>query len=172
MAIRALPNVTPGSDFYATMKSWQQILAPVLATKNPPSVVMSLSAKGVSGGILLSWSLMTQNSGVDGYVIQSANSGDFSANYAEIPIPNGQQTSYLDAQATGTVKYYRLIATTGTLSSPQQSRSNPTGVISATAGSGSTTFDTSQTGNPAKSFRGSLFPIAPKSRLNLFNPNQ
>lgn len=163
---RTLPNLTPSSDFFSTMKSWQQALKSVLSQRQPPSVVLSFSAKGIAGGAQLTWGLSTVNAGVEGFVIQRSDTGDFNSNFIEIPVPNGNQTGYFDVLPAGTTKYYRLIATTGPRNNPSQSRSNPTGVLKATESSGTTAYDTSQTGSPAKVFRTSLFPIAPSQKYN------
>lgn len=158
MALRTLPNLTSGGDFYATMKLWQQTLKPLLAVTQPPSVVLLLSATGTSNGILVSWGMPSPKAGVDGFVLQRSDNANFSQNATEFPIPSNQQTSYLDVQASGVQKWYRLIATSGTQKNPQQSRSKPSGVVTATSGTATTTYDSSQTGNPAKNAAGVFFP--------------
>src|SRR6185437_4533352 len=104
MAIRTLPNLTPGSDFYSTMKVWQQTLKPLSKITQPPSVVLLLSATGTTNGILISWGLPSPKAGVDGFVLQRSDNANFSQNVTEFPIPSNQQTSYLDIQSSGVQK--------------------------------------------------------------------
>lgn len=156
---RTLPPITPGSDFYGTLRSWQNSLKPLLSIVQPPSVTMTFSAKGVTNGVLLTWGLNTAKANVDGYIIQRSDNGDFSANVTSIAIPSSTQNSYFDnLGSAGVTKYYRILATSGTIQDPQQNQGKPSGVISAASGSGSTTFDASQNGVPAANFPGSFFP--------------
>lgn len=129
------------SQILQNLQIWRQQLNPIVATPAKLRSPFNLVASSPTGttGILLQWNSVR---GADGYVIEYSTNGDFGAGNVLAKITNGAQTAYFDdLNASGVKRWYRITTTSGTVSAPQSVLGNTSAPVSATSGSGTTSYD-------------------------------
>jgi hypothetical protein len=140
--VGSLPGINSLQELLPALKIWQQSLTPVISAPVPPRSPFSFSANGGAAGatgITLNWEVVR---GADGYEVQSSTNGDFSAAPIIAALQSVVATSFFDSTVVTNIKrYYRMRATNGSHAAPHSIKGAWTAVISATSGSGTTTFD-------------------------------
>lgn len=140
----SLPPITRYGDLERLLEVWRIRLNNAIrrAPRLPAPANFRASASAATpNSILLEW---LSESRADGYEIQRSDTGNFDSSYVTILIDDGVQESYLDNVGnTGVTKYYRILATSGTVSEPHSTKGQESAVVTATSNSGSTSYDDS-----------------------------
>lgn len=138
----SVPAITSLNDIVSKLNLWRQQINPLVSQPILPRSPFNFQAQGgIAGttGILLGWDQVPH---ADGYEIQSSPTGDFSTVGVSVVIDNGAQTSYFDSLGVASTKrYYKIRATGGTVAQPHTIKGTLTAAISATSGSGTTSYD-------------------------------
>ena len=130
---KSLPTVTNLQQIISVLKAQQTKLNLVLQSPNTPFTPINVQAKGIAGGIEISWQSVP-SPGLDGYILFKSVTADFNpVNVTRIPLPHAQLTTYIDAVGGGETFYYALVATAGTTHAPQSVLSAPSAATSATS---------------------------------------
>lgn len=130
---KSLPTVTNLQQIISVLKAQQTKLNTVLQSPNVPFTPINVQAKGIAGGIEISWQSVP-SPGLDGYILFKSVTADFNpVNVTRIPLPHAQLTSYIDAVGGGETFYYALVATAGSTHAPQSVLSAPSAATSATS---------------------------------------
>ena len=137
-----LPSIDRQQDVVAFLRYWRRPLNQLLQKKlklPAPYNFRASAPAATASSILLEW---TSDDRADGYEIQRSDSGDFNSGYVTIAVDDGSQEALLDnVGAAAVTKYYRILATTGTVGAPHTTRGQESAVISATSNSGTSTYD-------------------------------
>lgn len=137
----ALPTITTLESAIPYLKIWQQRLNPLLNVALPVRCPFNFNVTGATGtsGLTLNWESVK---GADGYRIYFSTTGDFSSSTLLTVITNAAQTSFYDNMgASGVKRWYRISATSGTVTAPQSFESVLSAPISASSGTAGTTYD-------------------------------
>lgn len=123
--------VIPGLGF----QQWRAALSPSLRRLTAPIIPWNFTGTTKQGGNYLTWSAVN---GADGYEVQVAATGDFATNPVIHQLPGNNNISYFDSVPTQQgqtppQRWYRVRATSGTLTLPQQAKGNWSGAIALTA---------------------------------------
>ena len=138
----SLPTISRQQDVLPGLKLWQQRLNGVVKRIVRLRAVFNFKATtstALANSVFLEWEPLKD---ADGYIIERSDSGDFSVPVRLPLIKGGNAASFLDnVGATGLTKFYRIIATSGTVREPHAVEGIPSAVISATSNSNATSYD-------------------------------
>lgn len=142
---RALPVITDSRQMVPVLAKWRSALRQAVRTALPAPTPFNFQAKGIRGGIQLTWGKVgetkaigqlgeTAAAGPDGYEILRSLSGDFSSDLIVIPIRDSKQTQYVDnVGGAVTTCSYRIRATSGTAEQPHSVKGQDSGTVKASS---------------------------------------
>lgn len=137
---RALPGITNLQEIVPYLQKVRTTINKSVKQPQSPAAVLNFTITAVKTGYQLTWSAVP---GCDGYVVYKSPSGSFN-DAEQIMLRNAQQTSWLDATDSKTVRY-KIASTAGTDSQPQSvtsplspSPATPTSIGGSSSVGGST----------------------------------
>ena len=144
MPIRTIPTISSLPE----LQQWRRALKGTIKKVAAPGIPRNFSVVSKQGGNYLTWAV---TSGADGYEVDISTTGDFSTGITTVSLNSPDQVAYFDSVPTSggaapALRYYRVRATSGTITEPHSVKGGNSGVLSSTAIAPNDTTTTSTTG--------------------------